>query len=63
MIRQFILTNLEKSEDGNIGWKCNVDALISHFNDPDTNIVTSDAVVPYQNRCLFLCGSNSNYVT
>jgi len=63
VIRQFILTNLEKSsETSEIGWRCNVDALLDHFKDPDVQIVTPSSQLPYQQRCLFICGGNSTYV-
>ena len=63
MIRQFILTNLEKSQEtSEIGWRCNVDALLDHFKDPDVQIVTPSSRVPYEQKALFICGGNSTYV-
>jgi len=61
VIRQFILTNLEKSQE-KIGWRCNVDALLDHFKDPDVQIVTPSSRVPYEQKALFICGGNSTYV-
>jgi len=62
-IRQFILTNIEKEADGAVKWRCNLDALLEHMKDVNTQVVTPQAKVPFDDRCLFLCGGNSTYVT
>lgn len=62
VIRQFILTNIERTEEGQIQWRCNIHPLLNHLKDPDSQVVTPSATIPYDKRCLFLCGGNSNYV-
>lgn len=62
VIRQFILTNIEKDEEGVVHWRVNLDALLTLLKDPDSNVVTPQST-PFNNRCLFLCGGASNYVT
>lgn len=62
VVRQFVLTNIELSEEtGEIMWRCNLNPLLELLKS-DSSVLTDKAIVPYPERCLFLCGGNSNYV-
>lgn len=58
-VREFLLTNLQRDEQGAFQWRCNLEAIARHFDDirgfPD-----SDA--SYRGGVLFIKGSESDYI-
>lgn len=58
-IRQFLLTNLQATENGSFEWKCNIDAIDDHVDEVLGFSIPSGA---YDGETLFLYGSKSGYV-
>lgn len=58
-VRQFLLKNLERGNDGSFNWKINLDVI-------DQNIEVAGkpqtATIPVNNEILFLRGSQSDYI-
>lgn len=57
--RQFLLKNLERTEDGSYQWKMNVPVLKTYYEEIIQE-VTSDH--PIQNQTLVIKGANSRYI-
>lgn len=57
--RKFVLTNLVRRENGSYDWCLNMESIERNYNrlreKPSANI-------PYSNPCLFVKGSESNYI-
>lgn len=58
-IRQFILTNLQRKDDGTFEWKCNIEAIEQHVDDILGFHIPENT---YHGPTLFLHGANSEYV-
>lgn len=58
-VRDFLLTNLIRDEEGNFGWRMNLDAIIKGYNDLLSGL---SAEAPFEGEVLFLRGSKSDYV-
>lgn len=57
-VRQFLLKNVTRNDDGSFAWKMNLPVLWRYF--PDIlGPVTGD---PYKGPALFVAGGNSNYI-
>lgn len=60
LVRQFLLTNLVKTADGDFAWRINLPALLKHYDDlrdkPSANGV-------FDGPTLFVKGALSNYIT
>lgn len=57
--RQFILKNLERSEEGNYHWKFNFETLYREY---ENMLVEINSVQTFNGKTLFIKGSNSNYI-
>ena len=57
--RQFILKNLERSEDGNYHWKFNFETLYREY---ENMLVEINSVHTFNGKTLFIKGANSNYI-
>lgn len=58
-VRQFIMKNLTRDEGGHLEWKCNFEALITHYR-VLMDFPTLDKQFP--KKTFFLKGENSNYI-
>lgn len=59
-VRQFLLTNLKREEDGRYSWKMNLDALESNYGEINRGIENGRQ---YEGPVLFLKGARSPYIT
>ena len=58
-IRQFLLKNLYKNEQGSFDWRVNLDSIIAHYDEIMAGQI-SDA--GYSGKTLFLKGGDSDYI-
>ena len=58
-VRQFLLKNLTRDEMGGFSWKMNLDVIDANIENVGEDLLSS---THYDGRCLFLRGSNSNYI-
>jgi pimeloyl-ACP methyl ester carboxylesterase len=58
-MRQFLLKNLTRNEDGGFRWRMNLEGL--HRNYPNINLLTAPKT-PYEGDVLFVTGEKSDYV-
>jgi esterase len=58
-VLSFLLTNWRKQDNGNWGWRLNLDAIIDGYHE----IAAGMHGGPYMGPALFVRGGNSNYVT
>jgi len=58
-VRQFLATNLKRSEDGSYRWKINLDAIAAHYDEIAGPVTVSGQ---YQGPVLFLTGGRSSHV-
>ncbi len=58
-IRQFVLKNLERNEDGGFIWKLNFEIL---YRDYENMLVEIDSQQFFDKETLFIKGGNSNYI-
>jgi esterase len=58
-VRDFLLANLVKDEEGNFGWRMNLDAIIKGYDDLLSGL---SSATPFEGDVLFLKGSKSDYV-
>lgn len=58
-VRQFLLKNLARNEDGSFYWKMNLSILHTKYEEI---IVQIDHTRPYTKPALFIRGGNSNYI-
>ena len=59
-VRQFLLKNLTRNEDGDFTWKMNLPLIHQHYPDILAGI---EADVPFEGPSWFIRGARSNYVT
>jgi pimeloyl-ACP methyl ester carboxylesterase len=59
-VRQFLLTNLKREEDGHFAWKMNLDALKKNYSEINRGIENGRQ---FKGPVLFLKGGRSPYVT
>jgi len=57
--RQFILKNLERSEEGKFHWKFNFETLYREYENMMEEI---NSALPFNGKTLFIKGENSNYI-
>ena len=62
-IRQFLLTNLRKREDGKFDWRINLDTIGQYLDHLWTFPVKNPLAKNNQDTILFIKGSRSNYIT
>ncbi|MFN4082178.1 MAG: alpha/beta fold hydrolase [Bacteroidia bacterium] len=58
-VRQFILKNLERKEDGTFTWKMNLEVLQKDYSEILKEVTTEN---PFMGEVLFLKGGNSRYL-
>lgn len=58
-IRQFLLKNLVRDEQGRFRWRFNLEALYRHYD--EINVAITSAV-PFFKPCLFIRGAKSSYI-
>jgi esterase len=58
MIRQFLLKNITRNEDGSLAWKMNLPVISRHYAD----ILAAVTGPPFDKPALFVRGSRSNYI-
>lgn len=61
-IRQFLLKNLKREQDGSFGWKINLTAIASNLKNLMGSIEPSTHNHSYKVRTLFIKGEQSNYI-
>lgn len=58
-VRQFILKNLVRTDDGHFKWRFNLASLYQHYDEINIRIETE---YPFTNPVLFIKGSTSDYI-
>ena len=58
-VRDFLLANLMKDEEGNFYWRMNLDAIRQGYDDL---IAGLEADTPFDGKVLFVKGGKSNYI-
>lgn len=58
-VRLFLMKNLYRNDDNTFGWRMNLDALESNYEDIAAAIT---AEVPFKKHALFIRGGKSNYI-
>ena len=58
VLANFLSKNLKRSKNG-YSWKFNIEAIHAHYEEIGSKIVLQ---TPYEGKCLFIAGENSNYV-
>lgn len=58
-VRQFILKNLERDDQGQFQWKLNLDVIERKANEVGSGLSTT---APYTGETLFIAGGNSDYI-
>lgn len=61
-VRDFLLTNLVRSQDGVFSWRINLDVLQDSFSNKLTNFPEDALTMKYSGPVLFIGGSNSDYI-
>lgn len=59
-IRQFLLKNLVRDDQGRFKWRFNLEALYQHYDEINVPLI---AETPYHEPTLFIRGALSNYIT
>ncbi len=59
-IRQFLLKNLVRDDQGRFRWRFNLEVLYQHYDEIN---ITLTSASPYTNPTLFIRGALSNYIT
>lgn len=62
-VRQFLLTNLRKREDGKFDWRINLDTIGQYLDHLWTFPVKNPLTKNNRDSILFIKGSRSNYIT
>jgi len=58
-VRDFLLANLQKDEEGNFTWRMNLDAIRDEY---DNLISGLEANAPFEGKVLFVKGESSSYI-
>jgi len=58
-VRQFVLTNLRRVEEGRYNWKINLSGLRSNYAEV---VKAQNSETPFRGPTLFIRGGNSNYI-
>jgi esterase len=58
-VRQFILKNLVRTDDGYFKWRFNLAALYQHYDEINIKVETN---LPFTNPVLFIKGEKSDYI-
>ena len=60
-LRDFLITNLAKSDAGDFTWRINLESLSNNFDEHIANFLLTDGV-KYDGPTLFIGGGNSDYL-
>jgi pimeloyl-ACP methyl ester carboxylesterase len=58
-VRQFLLKNLVRDDEGRFKWKFNLEALYQHYDEINKELKSDH---PYDKPVLFIKGEHSNYI-
>lgn len=61
-VRDFLLTNLIRSQDGIFSWRVNLDVLQDNFSNKLTNFPENALTMQFPGPVLFIGGANSDYI-
>ena len=58
-VRDFLLANLQKDEEGNFSWRMNLDAIRAGYSDLISGLTSE---IPFEGKVLFIKGQKSDYI-